>query len=423
MKKTVLILIGLILIGNLGFAVDTEFLLACLGQWGVARDEILEKQIKPINKAFGLNVDLSELERKDTAYSWAQNLFATKISTSIPSTGVKYEIIRNGKTVNSQSTTIQQGDTIRLRPEADIGSDWIVEGGTLDTPPITLLEPEVFDSLFRELWEKFNEKYPTSKWITASMYSREEPAPLFSTETTEFNETCNYYIADNGYPAYLVPIKGGKKAGVQIFNLSSIGSIFSNCEKVNNAVECKVTQSGKMPFVFSNHSFVHVDKIITGNKAVDAGWVAMFGTKAAESIRRHWNERNPVHELYPYTIPLHIQVIPVGEQAPVAVIECNEYTCDSYASYDPDGKITNYEWSTNNPYINCLGVPSGVWTLPTCTIQSLGIVREIGIKNVHITITLRVIDNSGHMGETVKNLKLSEGLRILEEEFELSEKP
>jgi len=418
MKKLALVLIGLILIANIGFAIDTEFSLVCLGPGGnqLGKQKIFEEHVKPINEIFEMNADLSDLEyTASTGYTgeFSANIMATKISTSTPANGVRYEIIRDGEIVNSQSTTIQQGDTIRLSPEIEIGSDWIVEGASVDSPPITVLGHQEYNTLRGRLLGEFNRKYPNSNWYRVS-----SDYPPFSTETTEFNETGLFYLADNGYPAYLIPIQGGKKAGVQIFNLTSLYG--TNCEKINNSIECTVTQDGQLPITFSNQSIVNVDKIIIGNTAIDADWVTEYGKTAATST-----------DTYPrttkFTIPLELQIIPPGEQAPIAVIDCNGNLCDGNSSYDPDGEIVEYRWNTNNHYYHaCLNYyltttyNAGSTGQPASNISACYMANGVYFGWEAITLTLQVTDNDGHTGKATKTLKFDDSGHAIQETFTLA---
>ena len=423
-RKIALVLIGLILIASLGFAIDTEFSLACLGS-GFDKQQktsVLENQIVPINEAFGLNADLTELETTakstETFGTWAPNIFATKISTSMPANGIKYEIIRDGETVNSQSTTIQQGDTIRLKPGVDIGNDWIAEGGSVDTPPITILEYTEYANLKQTLMSKFNQKYPYSNWY--NIYRLETGnVEYFSTETTEFNETGNYYIADNGYPAYLVPAFNGKKAGVQIFTTLDPILEKAGCKKIGSMIECELDQTGILALTNSAESFVHIDKIIDGDKAIDAGWITEYGRDATSiTYPRQYSEH-----------PLNIQVVPPQSQAPKADFHCEwekRSMCDASASFDPDGIIEAYEWNTNDVYYSC--VPSGNTCTPTKVHDASAHTYNVcyGSRTIaydcrqSITITLTVTDNDGFTAEKTKTFNLVNSTEEARDTFTLT---
>ncbi len=407
-----LAVIGLILLFNFGFAANTEFSLASL-QSGVnpLKVDIFEKQMVPINKTFGLGADLTELEKtarkENTLGSSAPNLLATKISTSIPENGVKYEVIRDEKTLNSTSTTIQQGDIIRFKPETSIGNDWIVQGASVDSPPITILDTQRLEQLYYTLYEKFLGKYPTIDWFAYSPYTDHplQTIPKFTTETTEFNHKGNYYIADNGYPAYIVPFIGGQKTGIQIFYAPNLNTENANCKATGNVIECKITKSQNLKLDISGKSFVYIDKIIRGNKAINAGWIAIYGSSA-------FQEAEYTADQYKYTgfrrNALRIQIIPPGKQAPIADFECkttqdNSYNmsyieCDTSASRDPDGAIEKYEWLTNQDTVS--PYPMNYQGPHIFTARLLPHLQSL-------TLALRVTDNDGYYGEKTKTFQFS----------------
>ena len=417
MKKISLTLVGLILLFNLATAIDTEFPLACLGPGGNVplKSAVFEKQVKPINQAFGLNADLSELEKtasNNTAGFYTQNILATKLSTSMPRTGMEYEVIRNGKTLNSQSTTIQQGDIIRFKPATSIGSDWIVQGATVDSPPVTLLNSSKFNQLYETLYQRFLNKYPASNWDKIVKLTPES-LPEFTTETTPFNNTGNYYTADNGYRAYLVPFIGGQKAGVQIFYAPNPNTENANCKTAGNAIECKITKSQNLQLSLTGKTFVHVDKIIHNSKAVNAGWTTAYGESANRQVgdittnnpwQYAWRAQPPVD--------LEIQVLPPGKQAPIADFDCKvseeKYSglqqkflkCDASKSRDPDGTIVKYNWKTNNTNKPCQGTTPGG---PTCKVPRL----SSSLAPSSITLTLKVTDNDGYYDTKTKTFNIA----------------
>jgi len=437
MKKTVLVLIGLILISGIDFAIDTGFSLACFStetfhnSKSPVKRAIFENQMKPINEAFHLNADLSGLKKvanmdtyANTGYTgWGTYIFGAKISISMPRNGVKYEIIRNGKTVSSQSTTIQQGDIIRFKPEINVGNDWItqdwiIEGANIDSPPITMLNRDTFEDLYNTLGIKFEQKYPVSNRGRALGYvnafsnsdGKNVSVPKFSTQTTEFKETGNYYIADNGYPAYLVPSIGGQKAGIQIFYTPNLNTENTNCKTTGDTIECKITQSQNLKLNFSGKSFVHVDKIINGNKAINAKWVTGYGNTAIQSSGVRPNP------YYNQDLDIDFQILLPGKQAPIADFDCKateeDYydwrgedikietlECNASKSRAPDGgTIQEYDWD-NSPSFYPEGHKKTYkkqWQRP---------------KQIHgskpITVTLKVTDNDGYYGEKTKTFQFS----------------
>ncbi|MEM0360195.1 MAG: hypothetical protein QXK06_02555 [Candidatus Diapherotrites archaeon] len=381
--------------------------------------KVLEKQVRPINEIFGLNADLSPLEKtasidQERRLILQEDTFAVKLSTSVPQTDFSYSLLRDGVVLDSQSTTIQLGDTIQFKPKTDdVEIDWFIQGSAADSPPITILPRSEAQSLYRELYLSYLRKYPAAQWGNSASAYAAYTAPKFSTKITDFKASGNYYIADNGYPAYLVPMAGGKKAGFQMFYSPDLRTDSTDCKIRNGVLECVVTKSGSLPITVSGASFLHVDKIIDGTKAIDAGWVAYLGKNATIEGTTD----------LPYSSTektLRLQVVPRGKSAPMAEFECKAVVrgtpskayveCDASASKDPDGEIKRYDWSTNNKSFTQIFASSANTSKPVFTYGSfgnLGYARG-GFEGLgSLTISLKVTDNDGYFGEKYKTFDLT----------------
>jgi len=396
--KKLLSAIFLILFFSGAIADVTEFSLAQFNKLSPIseKQQILENQIKPINEAFNLNADISEIEAtaeinpEQRSGGFFKTGIVTILSTKTPETGVDYEVVRNGITLDQRTTTVQQGDSIIFTPQIEIDKDWIVPAGALDSPPITLIPSEEYNELHDSLRDDFRNRYPSAG-------SFAENVPVFTAEKTMFNEQQGYYLAENGHLAYVTPILNGQKAGVQIICRTDFGES-SLCKNIDQSIECKIEESGKIPNLVFSRCFIYIDKIINGGEATQAGWFSEYEAAIANGRVQD----------------LEIQVIQSNEEPPVADFVCRSYEkmgahglnsyieCDASESYDPDGTIDEYYWdtfygATRNDHGKIMNV----------LVHSVRLSGTLGSKE-NIVVELKVTDDDGVTSTKTKNLRLDE---------------
>ncbi|MEM0359710.1 MAG: hypothetical protein QXK06_00020 [Candidatus Diapherotrites archaeon] len=346
--------------------------------------------MEEIDRAFSLGTDLSTLRRNAQSPEWikGENALVTRIKTEMPATGIGYSILRDGIELDGVSTTLRLGDTISFKPKVEIPSDWTQVGGVIGTPPIQFLADQERDSLYLKLLQKFKQNYPTGHHFNhVYNYIALGAQEKFSTNRTTFKTTEDNYLASNGFPAYITPIADGRKAGIQIFCSNNLRSETLECIGKGETLECTVKKSGLAEISLEKNCFVHVDKIIYGNEAIDAGWVSQLGSLSDNTT------------YYPLMVwgsyKLELQVIPKGKIPPVAELECTvlskpqpqnplgEIECNASQSYDPDGKIERFEWDKDK-------------TAPPLQVKYR---RKTASE---AAVTLRVYDNDGLYGEKTK---------------------
>jgi len=348
MKTSVILLLAILLTTETTAGTPTGFMLAGFDVFSgaIISTRIYENQIVPINKTFGLDADLTNFEssKSTTGFQVKLNI---DISTA-QKNGFDYSVIRDGVKLNKVSDTVQVGDLIRFKPKFEvIEQDWIAQGGNVDSPPITLIEDrEKYYRSYQEAGKKFGSSYPcASAWGKGCYLSPD--VPVFSTKTTDFTET-NPYTAENGYPAYIVPMINGKKAGLQVIcnvQPSWAATYGFNCKQVQSAVECTALDPGMgtIDLGGSLDCYVVVDKIIEGKKAIQANWMNTLGHSSCSG--------GLCKSLLAFNLyPKNFQVMPKNKKAPVAEFYCKRtedqglLECSGSASHDPNGTIQKYRW-------------------------------------------------------------------------------
>jgi hypothetical protein len=426
MKKMIFVFAILLFSLELAWGFQTEITLAWFPRAGYdasLKQEIFKKQVLPINEAFSLNADLTELEKSVQMQDMPAdrpNSLNVYFRTLEPTASTEYSILRDGKEINQIGQTLEEGDTVRFTPKLDIQSDWIEPGAAVDSPPIEFLERTEYNSLKDSLLQEFQEKYPCGSTSGSGggkkvCFLTPENVKNFSTQSSPFTEKANYYVADNGYNAYLVPVFGNTKAGIQFFALAepieAAGGYYFDCKTVGQTIECTAKKEGSssVSSTWSFASFLYVDKIIKDGQAKDAGWI---GINLANMTA---NEK--------------FQILPKGKHAPTADFTCTEgpvtddwgparktFECDASASSDPDGEIAKYEYWGGSPVFYEKGV-SGVTPKTNFKDPVIKLVMYCGYSGIGCPstayITIKVTDNEGYMGEKTKVFDL-QGSKITE---------
>ncbi len=385
--------------------------------------KMVNKIYLPVSNAFemGLSADMF-----DTGKGYAgrgANSLSVKTNLFLPLNVIsqfKYEVLRDGKEINNISGNVQVGDTIRIIPNLaslkQHGDDFIFQGATYDSPPIKMLTPDQYTKVATDIYDKFISRYPCASY---KMPFRAHPnscpyefpgaeIPEFKKETVPFDEKDPYYISDNGYPVYIVPFDAKRKAGIQVFcsYVPMLGFPMSCLQDEKGILTCKVKRAGKISMqTRANIACTYfIDKIIKDGEAIKAEW-------ANVGIPANLNASGFIT----------LQAVPPGKEPPIAKLECNQkienreiygenykilvIECDASASYDPDGKITKYEYEIDGhpiigkgPYFQSPYVVGPYLKVPYHITQDQNPTQLL--KSGH-SVMLKVIDNDSYFGRTM----------------------
>jgi len=400
MKKLALILIGLILLSCTSAFAESSYFTLLNYPRAIVRTmpKIMDNHIEPMLEAFGLSNETEQFR------NMGKNQLVVTMNLSVPRDLIesyRYSVIRDEVELNEATQTVRAGDTIVFLAEAgEIGSrgnDWIAQGGSVDSPPIEMVSIEKFNELEAKFTEEFNERYIanlTANNLVAKYYAGEEPIPVFDPQTIPINEMQSFYVADNGYRAYLIPMANGRKAGIQVFcafqlSVSQHFTMFA-CENNGNRVECKIdsieddVKIEDLQIKKESACITYIDRVIKDGKANKAGWWSKQGGI--------YSDPNSIHETYRM---LPIQVIDKHLDPPIPKFNCEEtdqmnFECDASDSTDPDGEITEYSWSSPYHYIaGITGVEPWIATFWT---------------NIAQSVTLTVTDDHGLAASLTKTI-------------------
>jgi len=396
MKKIGLVLIGLMLLLNFSgvFGEAVNFHLVGYARYpsnSAFYSAIAEKQLEPMNEAFGFEIDT-------TPFLIAQkNDLRIRMNLAIPTTPLqnyRYSVYRDGEELNEINGNVLIGDQVTFTPTigeiSDHGNDWISQGASQDSPPIELLPKAKYFELESKLRTTFMTKYPFSSFSTSQQSP--ESVPALEIEKTDFDERKTHYTAKNGYTAYVVPLMNGRKAGVQVFCTSTLSTptTFScTSNETGSKVVCEVkkeTEKGVINLIKTSACMIYIDKVIFEGKAAQADWLAPIGPTYSLNTAPLTNNAST-----------RVQAIPKGMETPIPKLHCSPIEekgtafydallCDASASIDPDGEIINYGWVPNYSMYCYSRSPEGCEKWETIVPTAQG---------TPITLALTVTDNDG----------------------------